>query len=183
MEDKAGVWLLAFLRPREFVTSIYDINLHHHYERGLRSILTDLDNTLVEWNSPVATPKLMAWLEDAKTIGFQVCIISNNEETRVMEFAKLVGIPAVYKAGKPRKRAYRKTMAMLSTTPRETMMVGDQIFTDVLGGNRLGLYTILVKPIHQQEFIGTKVMRKLERLVLRQMPEPTINKVNEKSER
>ncbi len=100
-----------------------------------------------------------------------------------MEIAKLIGIPAVYKAGKPRKRAYRKAMAMLSTTPHETMMVGDQIFTDVLGGNRLGLYTILVKPIHQQEFIGTKVMRILERLVLRQMPEPTINKVNEKSER
>ncbi len=166
--------MLSFLRPREFVASIYDIDLPHLYELGFRYLLTDLDNTLVEWNSPVATPKLLTWLDAARNIGFQVCIISNNDEKRVMDFARLIAMPAFYKAGKPRKKAYREAIQLLSATPLETIMVGDQVFTDVLGGNRMGLYTVLVKPIHPQEFIGTKVMRWLERFVLRQMPEPKI---------
>lgn len=175
---------MLHVRPREFVASIYEINLQQLYKMGMRALITDLDNTLVEWNSPVATPKLLKWLAQVQQMGFRVCILSNNNSARVMDFANLVGIPALYKAKKPRKRAYRKAMALLSCDPHETVMVGDQLFTDVLGGNRLGLYTILVKPIHPQEFLGTKVMRFLEQFVLKQLPEPkvTVN-VDEKSER
>ncbi len=166
--------LLSRLRPREFVASIYEIDWRELYRRGMRAVLTDLDNTLVEWNSPVATPQLLTWLNEVRTLGFEVCIVSNNDAKRVLEFAERVGIPAIYKAGKPRRRSYLKAMRMLGVEPSATVMVGDQIFTDVLGANRLGLYTILVKPIHPREFVGTRLMRRMERLILRQLPSPAV---------
>lgn len=174
--------MLSLLRPREFVTSIYDIEWQRLYQLGMRAVLTDLDNTLVEWNSPVATPKLLMWLDEVRQIGFQVCILSNNDSARVLDFAKLLGIPALYKAHKPRKRYYRKAMQVLSAAPSATIMIGDQVFTDILGGNRLGLYTILVKPIHPKEFFGTRAVRIVERMVLRNLPKPPAA-VDEKSER
>jgi HAD superfamily phosphatase (TIGR01668 family) len=67
---------------------------------------------------------------------------------------------------KPRRRAFRRALHIMELTSQETAVIGDQIFTDVLGGNRLGLYTILVTPISEKEFIWTRLMRKLERFVL-----------------
>ncbi|MDD3705135.1 MAG: HAD hydrolase-like protein [Clostridiaceae bacterium] len=76
-------------------------------------------------------------------------------------------LPAVYKAIKPSKTAFRRAMKLMNSVPANTAVIGDQIFTDVLGGNRLGLYTILVAPISDKEFIWTRIIRKLERHILK----------------
>ncbi|PWI57195.1 YqeG family HAD IIIA-type phosphatase [Sulfoacidibacillus thermotolerans] len=155
------------LQPREYVTSIYHIHLERLWQNGMRGIITDLDNTLVEWNSPHATEKLIAWLLHVQKLGFRICILSNNDALRVSNFARLVEIPALHKARKPRRRSFYTALQLLKTTREETAMIGDQLFTDILGGNRMGLYTILVEPIHPQEFAGTRLVRVAEKLILR----------------
>ena len=165
--------LLSSLKPNEYVTSIYHIDVKALADRGIRGILTDLDNTLVAWNSPQATPKLVAWLSHVKNLGFRVMILSNNEEARVRSFAEPLGIPCIAPARKPRTVNFHKALAQMNVSAGETAMVGDQLFTAVLGGNRAGLYTILVQPIHSKEWIGTKLNRIAERFVLARLPSPS----------
>ncbi len=158
------------LRPRVFASSIYHIDVSGLWDAGYRAVLTDLDNTLVEWNSPTATPQLVAWLEQLRERGFQVAIISNNKESRVVSFARPLGIPAFYAARKPKRAAFLRALEMMSVKAKETVMIGDQVFTDILGGNRMGMYTIMVQPIHRREAGGTRLMRLFERVVLREKP-------------
>ena len=80
-----------------------------------------------------------------------------------------LGIFAISKAIKPRRGAFRRIARRFSLTPPEIAVVGDQLFTDVLGGNRAGMYTILVTPIHKHEFIGTKLVRLFERIILKRL--------------
>lgn len=157
---------MHILRPAEFKKSIFDIDLDRLKAQGFRAIMLDLDNTLVRWNHPEPTPGLMEWLEQVKQLGFAVCIVSNNSGSRVGEFAAKVGIPFIPGAAKPLRKGFRTAMRMFGVTPAQTVVVGDQIFTDVLGGNRAGAYTILVVPIDPREFFLTQIVRRVERRVL-----------------
>lgn len=156
--------------PAEYVRSVYDIDLHALRMRGVRGIICDLDNTLIAWDSSDTAPELRQWLESVRRAGLKVCIVSNNGQTRVGEFAKPLGLPFVANAAKPRRRAFRRALELLGTKPSETAVVGDQVFTDVFGGNRQGMHTILVVPISRQEFIGTRLVRVIEQFVLRGTP-------------
>ncbi|MCL4424967.1 MAG: YqeG family HAD IIIA-type phosphatase [Firmicutes bacterium] len=158
--------ILDLLRPAAFFSSIYQIDLDRLQKRGIKGLIFDLDNTIVEWGSPVAGEELLAWFKALRERGFLSCLLSNNSPARVNYFAGRLGIPGIYKAGKPRRRSYRAALELLGTAPQETAIIGDQVFTDILGGNRLGLYTILVTPLSQREFLGTRLVRRLERLVL-----------------
>ncbi len=162
--------VLKRLYPTEYVSSIYHINVSRLWDEGKRAIITDLDNTLVRWNAPSATPKLVSWLKMVQDTGFRVCILSNNDRLRVTEFAKPLGLIALDMARKPRLSGFRHALNLLQVSVAETVMIGDQVFTDILGGNRMGMYTVLVAPIHEQEYIGTRVMRRMERIVLRRVP-------------
>lgn len=150
--------------PDEYVTSIYDIDLERLWAAGKRLILTDLDNTLVPWNHPHVSEPLRTWLEGAHARGFQVCIVSNNKSGRVVEFSRVSGIPAIGAAKKPGRAGFQQALARFERTPEETVMIGDQLFTDINGGNQLGLHTILVLPLHANEWWGTRVVRQFERL-------------------
>ena len=153
--------------PDLFVKSIDYRDLEELKDRGIRSLMTDLDNTLVEWNAMDATPKLVDWLTQVRNHGISVCIVSNNEATRVEAFAKPLQLPAIFGAKKPRRGAFERALEILGTNQHDTVMVGDQIFTDIAGGNKMGMFTILVAPISKQEWIGTRINRKLEHLILR----------------
>jgi HAD superfamily phosphatase (TIGR01668 family) len=161
--------VLKKLTPDLYVKSIYHIDLDDLQRRGIRAIITDLDNTLVAWDDPLPNQRLIAWLKGAQAKGFSVYIVSNNSRDRVQKFARAFGVPAISKAIKPRRGAFRTACEAMGVEPKEAAIVGDQVFTDVLGGNRLGAYTILVVPVSDREFFGTKIMRMLERLVLRRL--------------
>ncbi|MCY0870095.1 MAG: YqeG family HAD IIIA-type phosphatase [Firmicutes bacterium] len=161
-----GVRVLDTLRPRVYVRSIHALSAEFFIARRIRAVLTDLDNTLVGWNHPIAPAELCDWLECLRAAGLKVCIVSNNDEHRVESFAAALGIPCVANAHKPRRRGFVQAMATLEAGPEETAMIGDQLFTDIAGGNRAGLFTILVQPVHPREFIGTRALRKVERRVL-----------------
>ncbi|MFE5319990.1 YqeG family HAD IIIA-type phosphatase [Paenibacillus sp. NPDC056579] len=160
--------MLKKLVPQLQVNTIYDIDLHALWEQGKRGIITDLDNTLVGAKAPLATPELIDWLKVVGQLGFQVVIVSNNNKLRVSKFAEPLSLPFIYRAKKPTSAAFHKALKLMNLKPEETVVIGDQMMTDVLGGNRMGLYTILVLPIARgDEGIFTKIVnRTLEKAAL-----------------
>lgn len=151
--------------PNNYVDSTYSIDFEKYYDLGYRGILFDIDNTLVEHGKP-ATKRAVELFEELRRIGFNTCLISNNKEPRVKPFADLVKTDYIYDAHKPSTKNYRKAMEIMGTTLGNSMFVGDQLFTDVYGANRAGMYTVLVKPIDKKEEIQIVLKRKLERIVL-----------------
>lgn len=157
------------LLPDYYVQNLAAIPLTSLYRQGYRAMVVDLDNTLTHWNDNQISPEVKNWQEKAAELGFRICLVSNNHSDRVRRVALELGLPWVCDAGKPRRKAFFQAMEKLGVKPAQTAVVGDQIFTDVLGGNRAGLYTILVVPLSSHEFIGTRVIRLAERLVLRRL--------------
>ncbi|WP_018752632.1 YqeG family HAD IIIA-type phosphatase [Paenibacillus sanguinis] len=156
--------------PNMRVDSVFDINLEELYAQGYRGIITDLDNTLVGAKAPLATPELIAWFAKVKENGFKLVIVSNNNLNRVSVFASPLNIEFVHAARKPSGAAFRRAVGMMELKPEETVVIGDQLMTDVFGGNRQGLFTVLVLPISvQDEGRGTRINRCLERVVKRRL--------------
>lgn len=158
--------VLKRMIPNKYAPSIYEIDFHELKKQGIRSIIVDLDNTLVETTRKDATPQLIQWLEEIKQLGFRVIIVSNNKKTRVAHFATPLNIPFIHAAKKPLTQAFKKALQILECACEETVVIGDQLLTDVLGGNRIGCYTILVVPVSEADGFLTKINRRIERLVL-----------------
>lgn len=162
--------MLEKFLPSLRVDSVFDIPLEELYDKGYRGIITDLDNTLVGAKEPLATPKLIKWLEDVKKADFKLVIVSNNNLNRVSAFATPLNIEFVHKARKPSGGPFHRAMRILNLKPEETIVVGDQMMTDVYGGNRQGLFTVLVLPISAgDEGIGTRINRRMEYFVKRRL--------------
>ena len=151
--------------PEEYRHSTYALDYDSYYEKGYRGILFDIDNTLVPHGAP-ATDEAKELFGKLRKIGFKTCLISNNKEPRVKPFAEAVGSPYICNAHKPSSGSYNKAFDVMNTDRQSTLFIGDQIFTDVYGANRVGMYTILVKPIHPKEEIQIVLKRYLERIVL-----------------
>jgi len=161
--------MLEKLKPKLYVDSIHDIDFAKLKVNGIKGIIIDLDNTITEWNNCILPEKAIEWFKKIPENNLKACVVSNNDENRVFKAANKLGIPYVAKANKPRRGAFRKAMDIMGTSSEETAVVGDQIFTDILGGNRLDLFTILVVPLTPKEFIGTRVVRMVERKILKKM--------------
>lgn len=152
------------------VDAIWSVALEGLRARGIRGVIVDLDNTLVAWNRYQVPREVVDWARRAGEQGIQLCICSNTRQIeRVQEVADRIGAIYVALAGKPTSRGFRRAMRMMGTSPRTTALIGDQIFTDIMGGNRLGLTTILVKPLSRRDFLATKFSRLLEWLVLKRI--------------
>ncbi|WP_442595080.1 YqeG family HAD IIIA-type phosphatase [Neobacillus sp. D3-1R] len=152
--------------PDQHVKSIFEITPESLKEKGIKGIITDLDNTLVEWDRPLATPKLVSWFENMKKSNIAVTIVSNNKELRVKAFSDPLNIPYIYEARKPLRRAFYRALQQMGLEKQETVVIGDQLLTDVLGGNRGGFHTILVVPVAKTDGLITKFNRQVERRIL-----------------
>jgi len=151
--------------PDEWVDSTYSIDFEALYKRGYRGILFDIDNTLVPHGKP-ADEKVRTLFKKLNLLGFKCCLISNNKEERVAVFNKDIQADFIFKARKPLSESYLKAMEILGTNIKNTVFIGDQLFTDVYGAKRIGIYNILVKPINPKEEIQIVLKRYLERIVL-----------------
>ncbi|MDR5658115.1 YqeG family HAD IIIA-type phosphatase [Serpentinicella sp. ANB-PHB4] len=158
---------MKLLTPHMYAESIFDINLEKLKEKNIKGLIIDIDNTLVAWDIKYANEKTTKWLQSLQKEGFKVCLVSNNTENRVVTFNEALKLPAIHRANKPRRKAFKKALKILETDIDTTAIIGDQIFTDILGGNRMGLFTVLVVPIVSKEFWWTNFVRKIERHVLR----------------
>lgn len=158
--------MLKMFLPSEHVKNIFEITPQSLANKGIKGIITDLDNTLVEWDRPNATPKLIEWFNEMQAHGIAVTIVSNNNENRVRAFADPLHIPCIHRARKPLGRAFNKAISDMGIKKEESVVIGDQLLTDVLGGNRNGFHTILVVPVAQSDGFFTKFNRTVERRIL-----------------
>lgn len=153
------------LYPKRMAESAYTINYEELYQTGYRGILFDIDNTLVEHGAD-ANERAKELFVRLKKIGFQCCLISNNSEARVQRFNREIQVKYIYNAHKPSGKNYIMATKIMGTQIGNTLFVGDQLFTDVYGANRVGMMTYLVRPIGPKEEIQIVLKRKLERIVL-----------------
>ena len=157
--------MLEKFYPDEYVDSAYSIDFKTLFDMGYRGILFDIDNTLVEHGAD-ATERAINLFVKLKEIGFAVCLISNNQKERVERFNKDIQANYIYNAHKPSTKNYFKAMELMGTTPKNSIFVGDQLFTDVYGAKRAGMTSYLAKPIDSKEEIQIVLKRYLERIVL-----------------
>lgn len=156
----------ALLSPDLTVSRLCDIDVVALLEKGIRALLLDLDNTIVPYNTTSIAPENEAWLKSAQQLGMQLCLVSNAEHDRLHRTVGHLNLPFVGQARKPSRAGFRKGMKIVNTAPHETAIVGDQIFTDVLGGRRSGLYTIFISHQRSREQWWMRPVRRLERAVL-----------------
>lgn len=151
--------------PKEYVDSTYQIDFEELYHRGFRGILFDVDNTLVPHGAP-ATKESVELFQRLHALGFATCLISNNKEPRVRPFAEAMETDFVYKADKPSRKGYEEGRRLMGTELGQTLFIGDQLFTDIWGANRSGMYSILTKPMDPHEEIQIVLKRYLEKIVI-----------------
>jgi hypothetical protein len=158
------------LTPDYIVRHVTDLTPEWFIAQGIHAVISDLDNTLVCWHNDDITDDVSAWVISLQSAGIRVCLASNTRRLpRLNTLAQQLAVLHVpHSAKKPSTRGLRHALSLLESAPEETAMVGDQLLTDILAGNRLRLTTILVNPLSPKEFIGTRLIsRPLERLLLR----------------
>lgn len=157
--------MLRTFYPDYEMNSTYEIDFKELYEKGYRGIIFDIDNTLVP-HGAVADERAIAFFEELRALGYQTVLLSNNKEPRVKSFADTVKSDYIFKGNKPSRKGYENAMERMGTYKENTIFVGDQLFTDVWGAKRTGIYSYLVKPIHPKEEIQIVLKRRLEKVVL-----------------
>ncbi len=157
--------MLNKLYPDTYLDSIDDIDFEMYYKKGIRGIVSDIDNTLVPHGAP-ADEHIIKVFEKIHGMGMDTCLISNNKKLRVEPFAKAVNSKFIYDAHKPSRESYKKAMELMNTDKESTLFIGDQIFTDIWGANRTGIETVMLKQIDKKEEIQIILKRIPEKLIL-----------------
>jgi len=145
--------------PKMMVKTVADIDLALLVERGIKGLIVDIDNTLVANHVKEAGEDTVKWVEKAKKLGLKVCLVSNAPKIRVVRFNEKLCLPVIYRAIKPMKRPFKHALRILKLEHLEVAVIGDQIFTDIYGGNRFGMFTILVNPLDGNESMIGRIKR------------------------
>lgn len=154
--------------PDHHVSAVSAIDPTLLVEAGVDAVLLDLDNTLVAWRGSEVPNHTEEWVEACKRAGLRLCLVSNTRNLpRLKALSERLGIPFVRGRMKPARDGFERALALLRSSPGKAVMVGDQLFTDVWGANRMGMRSIWVERVHPKEFFGTKISRMAERLLLR----------------
>jgi HAD superfamily phosphatase (TIGR01668 family) len=140
---------MAFsLMPDGVYDSIHEIDAGALRQKGITLLLADLDNTIAPYSTALPDDRVRTWKTMLDRSGVALFILSNSRKpARTRIYAEALGVPFISHAGKPRSGSFRKAVSMMGRSPEQAAMVGDQIFTDVLGANRAGIPVLLVKPI------------------------------------
>jgi len=163
--------------PDMYQKSIYTIDYDKLFLDGIKCLLFDLDNTCIPYVEKVPSQKLISHIERLKNMGFKVIIFSNAPRKRVEPFKNAMQIDACANACKPRKAKFLKVMKMFNLDLSEVAIIGDQLMTDIYGGNKVGIKTVLVNPMSNDDFITTKILRIIERRKFNKLSKKGILKV------
>lgn len=158
--------MIKKLYPTQYIQSIYEIDLLQLKKNGIRGIIFDIDNTLVPYDEVEPNTKIIDFFEMLRKNGFIITLVSNNTEDRVVKFNEKLKVFALHKSHKPLTRNFIKALRMMKCEKNEAIIVGDQIFTDVFGGNKAGIQTILVRPVSDKDEWKTKIKRGVERRII-----------------
>jgi uncharacterized protein len=159
-------------KPDLILDRLENLDQQRLLDRGIKGVLLDLDNTLCPWGSREVSDGRREWVERAKR-SFKLCIVSNTfKGKRLHAVGQDLSIPTVARWGlgrKPGGGGIRAALKIIGATPADSVIIGDQIFADILGGNRVGLLTVWIPPLDPHEFISTMCMRGAERFVLQRL--------------
>ncbi len=168
-----AVCVSRYLEPRETARDVFSIDYEGLWQRGIRGLIFDLDNTLCLWRQGPPSGEMLGFLGDLRRQGFRICVLSNghlSSQPEVLSAFSDAGIPLIWPARKPLPWGFKRALSVLGTRPEETAVIGDQLLTDVLGGNLLGLHTILVDPLSPMEHPWTRLFsRTVERFLGRRL--------------
>ncbi len=164
--------MIELYKPDIYKRDIYSIDYKKLKSSGIKCILFDLDNTLVPYYRNRPSRKLKDFIEKLKDMGFKVILFSNSNKKRLTPFKNILELDCSASSRKPSEKKFKKVLKEYKFDQSEVVIIGDQIITDVFGGNRIGILSILVKPISKKEPIWTKInrirenkkIRKLERM-------------------
>lgn len=168
---------MNYYYPDIYQKSIYTINYDKLKERGIKCILFDLDNTIVPYVDKVPTKKLKNHFDKLTNIGFKVIIFSNSPRKRLEPFKKELNVDCCASARKPSKSKFLKVMNTYNYTLSETAIIGDQLLTDIYGGNKVGITTILVNPLSDIDMPFTKINRMIEKRIINNMTKKALFEV------
>ncbi len=155
------------LKPKIKVERVTDITPQILKKYDINALILDVDNTLSTHHGQILTDGLLEWIEVMKQNGIFLTVLSNSKEKRVKPFAKKINLEYISLGLKPLPFGYLRAMKKYSLKRKNTAIVGDQIFTDILGGNLVGIKTVLLTPIKLEDGWSFKIRRRLERLIFK----------------
>ncbi len=155
-------FMLKNFRPDRKISTITDINLEELKQNQLIGLIIDIDNTIMPYGEQDIPENIKKWLETADAMNFRIYFLSNTMQDRANYVEETLGYPACSHSLKPRKKCFYQAQKYFGLAEEEIVVIGDQIFTDIFGGNRAGFNTILVEPLNNKDFILTKFFRMLE---------------------
>lgn len=158
--------MLRKFYPYEYVPSVFDIDYRKLYDRGIRGLIFDIDNTLVH-HGDNSTPQIDALFAQIHAIGLKTILLSNNNKARIERFIENIDTPYICDADKPRPQGYLKALELLAIAKEQAVCIGDQIFTDIYGANRSGIASILVQFIRRPGVKKIGKRRQAEKLILK----------------
>lgn len=139
-------------------------------EQGISYVLLDVDNTIAVWNEENISAGVDAWIKNVLESDIKIILISNSSTGRLERISSIYGIRYIGWSCKPFNRSFVRALRLLGCNDRNSaIVIGDQMFTDVFGGNRLGIKTVLLTPRFDKDYIWTKFMRIIERIVLKRL--------------
>ena len=163
--ERVPGWARGFC-PAHSSLSLLDVDLKGLAQSGKKLILLDVDNTLLPWKGEAIPQSSSDWIAAARQNGLELCILSNTRHpARLDRIAKKLGVHYLQGKFKPSTAMYRQALKQFGVQPQQAVMIGDQLFTDILGANRAGIEAIWVRPMTAHDFVGTKISRFGERLV------------------
>lgn len=160
--------------PDAYFKRVEDINIEFLNKKRIKALLLDVDNTLVDHTKKI-TDSVIKWAKDLKGQGVKLYILSNtNDKRKIENIVKKIDVDYKYFAMKPLKRGFKKAQKDLKEKSENIAIVGDQIFTDIIGGKRCKMYTILIEPIEEKDFWYTAWKRPIENRIKRKIKEQEI---------
>ena len=154
------------IKPDKFFNAVEQLCPDELAMAGIRYVLLDVDNTIVARGSTDIAPAAAAWIAALQQQGISICLVSNNWHRAVTNYAAELGLPIIYRAMKPLPVAFLKAKHMIGAKARQTLVVGDQLMTDIIGGKFLGIHTALVRPLVTQDLWHTLLLRGVEQRLL-----------------
>ena len=150
------------LYPNEYLDSVKDISLELLNKNNIKGLVLDVDNTLINLDRKMPVG-VSDWAKELKSKGIKICILSNsNKIEKVTAVAKIIDVPYIFFGKKPLKSGFKRAQALLKLESENIAVVGDQIFTDVLGANRCDMFSILVKPIEEKDYFDGQTIHTKE---------------------
>ncbi len=157
---------MKYFKPDVILNRVFDLDIEKLRQNGIKGIVFDIDNTLAYNAEPEPDEAVRSFLRHLQEEGFRIALVSNNNKERVCTYNRTLSLPHMYRAGKPLKYKMKKIIRSMGIRRQETCMVGDQLFTDVWGGKRMGMFTVLVTPFDENEEWFIRLKRKIERFLL-----------------